>query len=154
MSRVFAATETALGRSVVVKVLPPDLAAGVSTERFKREIAVAARLQHPHIVPLLSAGEMDGVPYFTMPFVQGESLRVRLARRGELPVSESVRMLREIASALALRARARGRAPGHQARQRAVLRRRGDGRRFRRREGALGLDRTATTGASRRSASR
>jgi len=101
MSRVFAATETALGRSVVVKVLPPDLAAGVSTERFKREIAVAARLQHPHIVPLLSAGEMDGVPYFTMPFVQGESLRVRLARRGELPVSESVRILREIASALA-----------------------------------------------------
>ena len=101
MSRVFTATETALGRSVVVKVLPPDLAAGVSTERFKREIAVAARLQHPHIVPLLSAGEMDGVPYFTMPFVQGESLRVRLARRGELPVSESVRILREIASALA-----------------------------------------------------
>jgi TolB-like protein/Tfp pilus assembly protein PilF len=101
MSHVFAATETALGRSVVVKVLPPDLAAGVSTERFKREIAVAARLQHPHIVPLLSAGEMDGVPYFTMPFVQGESLRVRLARRGELPVSESVRILREIASALA-----------------------------------------------------
>jgi len=101
MSRVFAATETALGRSVVVKVLPPDLAAGVSTERFKREIAVAARLQHPHIVPLLSAGEMDGVPYFTMPFVQGESLRVRLARRGELPGSESVRILREKASALA-----------------------------------------------------
>jgi serine/threonine-protein kinase len=101
MSRVFTATETALGRSVVVKVLPPELAAGVSTERFKREIAVAARLQHPHIVPLLSAGEMDGVPYFTMPFVQGESLRVRLARRGELPVSESLRILREIASALA-----------------------------------------------------
>jgi serine/threonine-protein kinase len=101
MSRVFTAHETALGRRVVVKVLPPELAAGVSTERFKREIAVAARLQHPHIVPLLSAGEMDGVPYFTMPFVEGESLRVRLARRGELPVSESVRILREIASALA-----------------------------------------------------
>src|SRR4029078_12679986 len=101
MSRVFTATETALGRSVVVKVLPPDLAAGVSTERFKRESAVAARRQHPHIVPLLSAGEMDGVPYFTMPFVQGESLRVRLARRGELPISESLRLLREIASALA-----------------------------------------------------
>ena len=101
MSRVFTAHETALGRRVVVKVLPPELAAGVSTERFKREITVAARLQHPHIVPLLSAGEMDGVPYFTMPFVEGESLRVRLARRGELPVSESVRILREIASALA-----------------------------------------------------
>jgi eukaryotic-like serine/threonine-protein kinase len=101
MSRVFTAKETALGRAVVVKVLPPEMAAGVSTERFRREIAVAARLQHPHIVPLLSAGEMDGVPYFTMPFVEGESLRVRLARRGELPVSESVRILREIASALA-----------------------------------------------------
>jgi eukaryotic-like serine/threonine-protein kinase len=101
MSRVFAAQETALGRNVVVKVLPPELSAAVSTERFKREIAVAARLQHPHIVPLLSAGEMDGVPYFTMPFVEGESLRTRLARRGELPVSESVRILREIASGLA-----------------------------------------------------
>src|SRR4029078_2149843 len=101
MSRVFTATETALGRSVVVKGLPPDPAAGVLTERFKREIAVAARLQHPHIVPLLSAGEMDGVPYFTMPFVTGESLRARLGRQGELSVSEAMRLLREIASALA-----------------------------------------------------
>ena len=101
MSRVFTAEETALGRRVVVKVLPPEMAAGVSTERFRREISVAARLQHPHIVPLLSAGQMQGVPYFTMPFVEGESLRVRLARRGELPISESVRILREIASALA-----------------------------------------------------
>ena len=101
MSRVFTARETALGRTVVVKVLPPELAAGVSIERFKREIALAARLQHPHIVPLLSAGEMDGVPYFMMPFVTGESLRARLARHGELPTSESLRLLREIASALA-----------------------------------------------------
>src|SRR6476619_1566301 len=101
MSRVFVATETALGRAVVVKVLPPELAAGVRTDRFKREIALAARLQHPHIVPLLSAGEMDGVPYFTMPFVTGESLRARLGRQRELSVSESVRLLREIASALA-----------------------------------------------------
>ena len=101
MSRVFTAQETALGRPVVVKVLPPELSAGVSTERFKREISVAARLQHPHIVPLLSAGHIEGVPWFTMPFVEGESLRVRLARCGELPVNESVRILREIASALA-----------------------------------------------------
>ena len=101
MSRVFTAQETALGRTVVVKVLPPELAAGVSIERFKREIALAARLQHPHIVPLLSAGQMDGVPYFMMPFVTGESLRARLARHGELPLSESLRLLREIASALA-----------------------------------------------------
>ena len=101
MSRVFTARETALGRTVVVKVLPPELAAGVSIDRFKREIALAARLQHPHIVPLLSAGEMEGVPFFTMPFITGESLRARLARQGELPVSESLRLLREIASALA-----------------------------------------------------
>jgi eukaryotic-like serine/threonine-protein kinase len=101
MSRVFLATEAALGRSVVIKLLPPELAAGVSTDRFKREILMAARLQHPHIVPVHSAGESNGLPYFTMPFVEGESLRARLAKRGELPVSEGVRVLREIASALA-----------------------------------------------------
>jgi TolB-like protein/tRNA A-37 threonylcarbamoyl transferase component Bud32 len=101
MSRVFLATETALGRRVVIKVLPAELAAEVSLERFKREILLAARLQHPHIVPLLAAGEIGGLPYFTMPFVEGESLRVRLARHGELPVAEAVRVLREIASALA-----------------------------------------------------
>ena len=101
MSRVFVAEETALGRRVVLKVLPPETAAGVSVERFKREISLAARLQHPHIVPLHSAGVADGLPYFTMPFVEGESLRIRLARQGELPVSEALRVLREIAAALA-----------------------------------------------------
>jgi TolB-like protein/Tfp pilus assembly protein PilF/tRNA A-37 threonylcarbamoyl transferase component Bud32 len=101
MSRVFLASEMALHRQIVIKLLPPELAATVSTERFKREIQLAARLQHPHIVPLLTAGETDGLPYFTMPFVEGESLRARLASRGELPVAEGVRVLREIASALA-----------------------------------------------------
>jgi serine/threonine-protein kinase len=101
MSRVFVAEDTALGRKVVVKVLPSETAAQVSIDRFKREISLAARLQHPHIVPLLSAGESGGLPYFTMPLVEGESLRVRLARHGELPVSDAVRILREIASALA-----------------------------------------------------
>jgi serine/threonine-protein kinase len=101
MSRVFVAEDTALGRSVVVKVLPPDMASGVSIERFKREISLAARLQHPHIVPLLSAGETGGLPYFTMPFVEGESLRARLTRGHEIPVKEAVHLLREIASALA-----------------------------------------------------
>src|SRR5437868_13046414 len=80
MSRVFAATETALGRKVVIKVVPIELGAGVNVDRFKREIVVAANLQHPHIVPVLTAGEMSGVPYYTMPFVDGESLRARLAR--------------------------------------------------------------------------
>jgi len=101
MSHVFVAEETALDRKVVIKVLPPETAALVSLERFKREILLAAKLQHPHIVPLLTAGESNGLPYYTMPFVDGESLRVRLTRHGELPVNQAIRMLREIASALA-----------------------------------------------------
>src|SRR5688572_7631571 len=101
MSRVFVAEEASLGRKVVIKVLPPEMAAAVSIDRFRREIQLAARLQHPHIVPLLSAGETNGLPYFTMPFVKGESLRARLAKGGELPVSEAVRILREVATALA-----------------------------------------------------
>ena len=101
MSRVFVATERALGRQVVVKVLPDEMVGQVSLERFKREISLAARLQHPHIVPLLTAGDANGLPYFTMPLVEGESLRTRLTRHGELPLSEAIRLLREIAAALA-----------------------------------------------------
>ena len=101
MSRVFLAHERALGRKVVVKVLLPELAAGVNVERFRREIQLAAQLQHPHIVPLLSAGEADGLPFFIMPFVTGESLRKRLAREGEFPIAETVRILRDVVSALA-----------------------------------------------------
>jgi serine/threonine-protein kinase len=100
MSRVFVAMDRQLGRQIVVKVLPPEVAAELSAERFRREIQLAARLQHPHIVPLLSSGEVGGLPYFTMPFVEGESLRERLTRKGELPVSEAVRILRGVASAL------------------------------------------------------
>jgi tRNA A-37 threonylcarbamoyl transferase component Bud32 len=107
MSHVFLALETALGRQVVVKVLLPELAAGVNVERFRREIQLAAQLQHPHIVPLLSAGEADGLPYFIMPFVTGESLRSRVAREGELPIAETLRILRDVVSALAY-AHARG----------------------------------------------
>ena len=72
MSRVFVAEETALHRKIVIKVLPPETAAQVSLERFKREILLAAKLQHPHIVPLLTAGVANGLPYFTMPFVACE----------------------------------------------------------------------------------
>ena len=100
MSRVFIAEDAALKRRVVVKVLPAEMVGEVSIARFQREIAVAARLQHPHIVPLLSTGETQGVPFYTMPFVDGETLRDRLARVGELPVVEAVRLLREIATAL------------------------------------------------------
>jgi serine/threonine-protein kinase len=101
MSRVFVARETALGRTVVLKVLPPDLAASLSVERFRREIQVAAGLQHPHIVPLLSAGQAGEFLYYTMPFIEGESLRERLARHGELPVPAATRILGEVARALA-----------------------------------------------------
>jgi Tol biopolymer transport system component len=101
MSRVFVATESALGRQIVVKVLPSETGSSVSAERFKREIQVAAKLQHPHIVPLLNAGESQGLPYYTMPFVKGESLRVRLAKSGELSVNDTVHILRDIAAALA-----------------------------------------------------
>ena len=101
MSRVFLATETQLDRKVVIKVLPENVAAGISAERFRREIQLAAKLQHSHIVPVLTAGEVLGRPYFTMPFIDGESLRQRLDRVGELPLAEALRLLREVASALA-----------------------------------------------------
>jgi len=99
MATVYRARDNALQRSVVIKVLPPDLAAAVSLERFKREILVSAGLQHPHIVPVLSAGEVDGLPYFVMPFIDGESLRARLAR-GPLSVREAVNILKDVARAL------------------------------------------------------
>jgi TolB-like protein/Tfp pilus assembly protein PilF/tRNA A-37 threonylcarbamoyl transferase component Bud32 len=100
MSRVFVAEETSLGRKVVVKVLPPDLAATVNVERFRREIQLAARLQHPHIVPVLSSGVSDGLPFYTMPFIEGESLRTRLSRVGRLDVDEATRILRDVLAAL------------------------------------------------------
>lgn len=101
MSRVFLAEEIALGRRVVLKVLSPDLAHVLSAERFEREIRVAARLQHPHVVPLLAAGRAGDSLYYTMPLVEGESLRSRIDQQGELPVPEAARLFREVADALA-----------------------------------------------------
>jgi eukaryotic-like serine/threonine-protein kinase len=101
MSRVFLAQERELERQVVVKVLPPEMAAGLNAERFRREIQLAASLQHPHIVPLLAAGHADDLVYYTMPLIEGESLRAKLAREGELPITETVRILRDVADALA-----------------------------------------------------
>ena len=101
MSRVFLGVERALNRRVVVKVLPAEMAGHLSVERFRREITIAARLQHAHIVPVLSSGELHGLPYFTMPFVDGESLRAHLVRDGPPPLNETIRILREVASALA-----------------------------------------------------
>jgi serine/threonine-protein kinase len=100
MSRVFVAEETALGRKVVLKVLPPELGAGLSVDRFRREIQLAASLHHPNIVPLFAAGEADGLLYYTMPLIEGDSLRARLAREGELPIGETIRLLRDVVDAL------------------------------------------------------
>lgn len=100
MSRVFAARDRKLNRDVVVKVLPPELAGEVNTERFKREIIFAASLQHPHIVPVLTAGDVDGLPYYTMPLVEGESLRTQLLRVQRLEVNEALRIIRDLARAL------------------------------------------------------
>ena len=83
-----------------MKVLPPELSAGVSAERFRREIRLAAQLQHPHIVPVLQAGESGDLLYYTMPFVEGDSLRTRLSREGELPVRDVRRILGEVLDAL------------------------------------------------------
>ena len=100
MSRVFVAEERALGRRVVIKVLPPEAVADVSAERFRLEIQLVARLQHPNIVPLFAAGDAGGLLYYVMPYIAGESLRARLAA-GPLPLSEAVRVLRDVARALA-----------------------------------------------------
>src|SRR5262245_39849338 len=101
MSHVFVAEETRLARRVVIKVLPPDLALEMRVDRFNREIQLSASLQHPHIVPLLAAGGADDLLYYTMPFVEGEALRVRLTREGMLPVRDVVRILKDVADALA-----------------------------------------------------
>src|SRR5436309_11467539 len=101
MSRVFEAVERALGRRVVIKVLPPELTAGVNRERFRREIQFAARLQHPHIVPLLTAGQVGDILYYTMPFVEGETLRVELDRGGRLPAARVLAILQDVVDALA-----------------------------------------------------
>ncbi|HVT38873.1 MAG TPA: protein kinase [Gemmatimonadaceae bacterium] len=100
MSRVFLAQELALGREVVLKVLPPELGGSLSPERFQREVRVAAGLQHPHIVPLFAAGEAEGILYYTMPFVAGESLRAKIDREGPLPVADTIRYLRDVVDAL------------------------------------------------------
>jgi serine/threonine protein kinase len=101
MSRVYLAVENAFGRRVVVKLLSADLVARVDADRFRQEIQLAAKLQHPHIVPVLTAGETEGLPYYRMPFVEGESLRARLVREGQLPIADAVAVLRDVAKALA-----------------------------------------------------
>jgi TolB-like protein len=99
MSRVFRAHDHALNRKVVIKVLPQSVAGTMSVDRFRREIMLAAKLQNPHIVPVLAAGEVGELPYFVMPFIDGESLRARI-QRGPLSVRETVGLMRDISRAL------------------------------------------------------
>ena len=100
MSRVFVAEETRLARKVVVKVLSPDLALGLSADRFEREIRTVAALQQANIVPILTAGDTGGLPFYTMPYVEGESLRTRLGA-GPLPVTDVIGIMKDVARALA-----------------------------------------------------
>jgi serine/threonine-protein kinase len=101
MALVFVADDHDLDRKVVIKILPPEMAASVSAERFRREILTVARLQHPHIVTVLKAGDLDGLPYFVMPYVDGESLDVTLRRRHTLGVRETLAVMKDVARALA-----------------------------------------------------
>jgi serine/threonine-protein kinase len=101
MATVYLADDLKHGRRVAVKVLRPELAAALGPERFLREIQIAAVLAHPHILPLHDSGEADGFVYYVMPYVDGESLRDRLLRRRQLPVAEAVRVVQEVADALA-----------------------------------------------------
>jgi tetratricopeptide (TPR) repeat protein len=98
---VFLAQDLRAGRPVALKVLRPEVASAVGTERFLREIRVTSQLQHPHLLPLFDSGEADGCLYYSMPYVAGESLRARLWREGQLPIEEAVRIAGEVAEALA-----------------------------------------------------
>ena len=100
MARVFVAEELRLRRKVVVKVLSPDLAQGISVERFEREIQTVAALQQANIVPVHSAGDTHGLPFYTMPYVEGESLRARV-NRGPLAIADVIDILRDVTRALA-----------------------------------------------------
>ncbi len=111
MATVYLAQDVKHHRKVAVKVLRPELAATLGPDRFFREIEVAAQLQHPHILSLFDSGEAGGFLYYVMPYVEGESLRDRLAHHGELPIHDAVKILTEVADALALEAAANGGAP-------------------------------------------
>ena len=101
MAIVYLAEDLKHEREVAIKVLRPDLAASLGPDRFLREIRISATLQHPHILPLHDSGEAGELLFYVMPYVEGESLRERLARSGELPIPEAIRILRDVADALA-----------------------------------------------------
>src|SRR2546426_10649831 len=100
MATVYLAQDLKHRRLVAIKVLKPELAAALGSERFLREIQIAARLNHPHILPLHDSGDADGVLYYVMPLVDGESLRDRLIREGQLPLEQALQITQEVGSAL------------------------------------------------------
>jgi serine/threonine-protein kinase len=100
MATVYLARDPKHSREVAIKVLRPELAAGLGVERFVREIEIAAQLTHPHILPLHDSGEADGFLYYVMPYVEGESLRHRINREGQLPIDDALQITREVAAAL------------------------------------------------------
>src|SRR5262245_49673320 len=100
MATVYRAHDTQHDRPVALKLLHPELAASLGAERFQREVKLAARLQHPHILGVYDSGEIEGSLWFTMPLVEGESLRDRLSRERQLPIADAVRICREAALAL------------------------------------------------------
>jgi serine/threonine-protein kinase len=100
MATVYLANDLKHHRQLAIKVLRPDLAAALGSERFHREIKIAAQLQHPNILPLHDSGEVDGLLYYVMPYVEGLSLRDKLAKEGELPIADSLRLLRDVVDAL------------------------------------------------------
>jgi serine/threonine-protein kinase len=102
MAYVFVAHDIKHDRKVAIKVLKPDLASSIGTERFLREIKNAAKLSHPHILPLYDSGEADGILYYVMPLVEGESLSDYIAREKQLSIEEAVKITREIAEALSV----------------------------------------------------
>src|SRR5689334_25326793 len=100
MATVYLAEETKHGRPVAIKVLKPELAATLGAERFLREIGIAARLSHPHLVPLIDSGDAGGLLYYVSSYMPGGSLRERLQREGRLPVRDALRIAHELATAL------------------------------------------------------
>jgi serine/threonine-protein kinase len=100
MATVFLAEERHPNRQVAVKVLDPQFATEIARERFLREVDLASKLTHPHIVPIFAAGEAGGLLYYVMPYIEGPSLRVRLARQGKLPVEDALAIAREVGDAL------------------------------------------------------
>jgi serine/threonine-protein kinase len=100
MATVYLARDVRHDREVAIKVLDPDIAASIGGERFEREIRLAAKLQHPHILGLYDSGSADGLLFYVMPFVKGESLRDRLDREGQLPIEDALQIALEVADAL------------------------------------------------------